>query len=101
VAQEKEANTEENANSGKEKEGKDVVSKKEIESIADFVAEEVTIADVRSIARTNNDTSDTRQDARTTVADASRRLDAGSDCSAGNCPRGNSASRGREVWLSR
>ena len=91
VAQEKEANTKENANPGKEKEGKGIVRQKEIESITGSVTEEVADADASfTVGATNN-----------TVADTTGHVNAGSNRSAGNLTRLRSASRGREVWISR
>ena len=87
----KEANTKENANPGKEKEGKGIVRQKEIESITGSVTEEVADADASfTFGATNN-----------TVAATTGHVDAGSNRSAGNLTRLRSASRGREVWISR
>ena len=89
VAQEKKANGKEVADPGKEKEGKDFVSKKEIESITDSVTKEVAIADAGStVGATNN-----------TIADTAAGIDTDSHRSASNFI--HSASRGREARISR
>jgi hypothetical protein len=91
VAQEKEANTEENANLRKEKEDKSVIGKKEIKSIAESVTKEVAIAGTSfNVGGTNR-----------TVADTARYIDASPHRWAINFARHHSASRGWEVRISR
>jgi hypothetical protein len=84
VAQEKEADSKENANPGKEKKGKDVARKKEIESIADSLTKKVAIAGASFIAGGTDNT----------VADTTRYADPGSDRPPINFTRLHSASRG-------
>jgi len=91
VAQEKKANGKENANPGKEKESKGVLRKKEIKSIADSVTKEVAISDAGSIGGGTDDPN----------ADTNNHGDTGSHRSASNFAELYSASRGREVWISR
>jgi hypothetical protein len=92
VAQEKEANDKEKANLDKEEEGKGFTKKKEINGVTDLVTKEVAIAEARTTIRGDTDT---------TIADATCHVDAGSHRSAISITRLHSASRGREVWVSR
>ncbi|MGN6719932.1 MAG: hypothetical protein ACTHLX_21390 [Candidatus Binatia bacterium] len=92
VAQEKEANDKEKADPGKEKEGKSFTKKKESNGAADLVTKRATIAETGTTIGGDTDT---------TIADATCRVDAGSHRSVINITRLHSASRGREVWVSR
>ena len=96
IAQEKENDVEKNAYAVEEEEEEsenvaESIGKKEIKSIADSVTGKVGIADTSSIVAATH----------STIADTAVCDDPSSNRSAGTFTRGNSASRGREVWISR
>jgi hypothetical protein len=114
VAEEEEDDAEKNAHPVKEEEEESEsvawsIGKKEVESIADSVTKEIGITDAGSNVGGGRNAADNgqaarwphRQDACATIADTAVCSDAHSNHSAGNFTWGNSAGRGREIWICR